>query len=74
MVSAPTMAMRPLRVASKSRQRAGDRAPGHVALGHLDDRALMAKIADGDAAALDQLYIRYRSLAFAAAPRNLCTE
>jgi RNA polymerase sigma-70 factor (ECF subfamily) len=54
-------------MASKNRQRAGDRAPGHVGLGHLDDRALMATIADGDAAALDQLYIRYRSLAFAAA-------
>jgi RNA polymerase sigma-70 factor (ECF subfamily) len=33
----------------------------------LDDAALLAAVAGGDAAALDQLYRRYRSLAFATA-------
>lgn len=47
--------------------RAGDRAPGHIGLGQLDDNALMAAVLAGDAAALDQLYVRYRPVAFAAA-------
>ena len=47
--------------------RAGDRVPGHVSPGELDDGALLAAVAAGDAAALDQLYLRFRQAAFAAA-------
>ncbi|MGH2617034.1 MAG: RNA polymerase sigma factor [Thermomicrobiales bacterium] len=48
-------------------RRVGDPAPGRVGPGTPDDNALMAAIAAGDAAALDQLYLRYRSTALAAA-------
>lgn len=59
----PTLA-RPL--PSKS-VRAGDPAPGQPGRHELDDLALIAAIAGGDAAALDQLYVRFRPAAFATA-------
>jgi RNA polymerase sigma-70 factor (ECF subfamily) len=47
--------------------RVGDRAPGNAAAARRDESSLMAAIATGDAAALDQVYLRYRPVAFAAA-------
>jgi RNA polymerase sigma-70 factor (ECF subfamily) len=47
--------------------RSGDRASDSAAVGARNDEALMAAIAAGDAAALDQLFVRYRPLAFGAA-------
>jgi RNA polymerase sigma-70 factor (ECF subfamily) len=48
-------------------RRDGDRAAGHIETGPPDDAALVAAVAAGDAAALDQLYLHYRPVAFAAA-------
>ena len=47
--------------------RAGDPAPGHPGRHDPADAALIAAIAGGDAAALDQLYVRFRPAAFATA-------
>jgi RNA polymerase sigma-70 factor (ECF subfamily) len=47
--------------------RAVDRASGSTPVGAINDETLIAAIAAGDAAALDQLYVRYRPLAFGAA-------
>jgi RNA polymerase sigma-70 factor (ECF subfamily) len=47
--------------------RVGDPAPGHPGRRDPDDAALIEAIAAGDAAALDQLYVRYRPAAFATA-------
>lgn len=47
--------------------RAGDAAPGRPGAHTPDDADLITAIAAGDAAALDQLYVRYRPAAFATA-------
>jgi RNA polymerase sigma-70 factor (ECF subfamily) len=67
MVITVTPLTRTAAIAPGQPRRAGDRAPGQIGLGHLDDNALMAAVRVGDAAALDQLYVRYRPVAFAAA-------
>ena len=67
MAHAPATLPRTEPLASPSAPCAGDHAPGSVGLGRLDDDTLMAAVAAGNAAALDQLYVRYRPVAFAAA-------
>lgn len=50
-----------------SSPRAGDPIPGHIGPAGRDDAALIAAVATGDAAALDQLFLRYRRDAFGVA-------
>jgi RNA polymerase sigma-70 factor, ECF subfamily len=52
---------------ARSSPRAGDPIPGHIGPEGCDDAALIAAVARGDAAALDQLFLRHRRAAFGVA-------
>src|SRR5687767_10493187 len=54
MVSRPATPAQAARIACSS-PRAGDPIPGHIGTGGRDDATLIAAVATGDAAALDQL-------------------
>jgi RNA polymerase sigma-70 factor (ECF subfamily) len=66
MTSRPATPAQAARIACSS-PRAGDPIPGHIGTGSRDDATLIAAVGTGDAAALDQLFLRYRRDAFGVA-------